>query len=437
MRVGAHPGRGVRDTAVLVAARIVAALLALGWMLGLTAAAGPVTTGQVLTGIALAELVSVLATLNMESGALRTLPQAIGRGAVAEARGFVRFCLAAASLGGMLVAFVFLAVTTAIGDGTPTKLSLTIACAIPAVAQARVLARLGTALGRTPSTGLPRLLLPGASLLGLVVIEGDAIVAWQMLAGFALAYAVATILQWLGLRRAGALPPPGPLALAAWRSWLHAGLSLLPALGLQEYRRSLLVATAATALGAAQIAGFGIALSLTGFVFFALTAVDSVFAAALAKAVQTGSADTRDRLLQRSSAIKLALVLAGLGVLLALFWIGLPALGFPADSATLSVALLLLSVPFLQAVLGPSGPLLVITGRFEALLRAALSGLAATVALTFLGAMTGSGAAAALGAAAGLVLHQTALRRFWLRSGGVDPAPWAVRQRLSGQACRP
>lgn len=421
------------DSALLIAARIGAAGLALSWMVALSAAAGPATAGVVLTGIALAELTSILATLNVESGALRTLPGAMLRRETDRAFGFIRFSLLVAGLGGLAAATLFFVAGTPLTQAEHLHLKQglpAIACAIPLVALARVTARLGTALGCAVATALPRLLLPGSGLLALVAIQGSATTSSQMLAAFAAAYALTGAVQWWFLRRARVLPAPaGASDMTDWQSWIRAGLRLVPSLALQEYRRSLLIATAALGLGAGALAGFGIALSLTGFVFFALTAVDAAFASRLARAVQGDKADLRDMLLQRVGVIKLGLASIGLPGIPLTGWVLLPAVGAEGWAQTLAVAAPLLVVPLVQSLLGPSAPLLTMSGAFASLFRAALAGLLATVALTALGALSGSPLAASSGAAAGLILYQIFLRHRWLGSGGVDPSPWAVRRR--------
>ncbi|MEM8741639.1 MAG: hypothetical protein AAGE13_09095 [Pseudomonadota bacterium] len=512
-------GTGSLGTAVLIAARLIAAGLALFWLMLVSAGSGAEVTGRVLGGIACAELLSILVTMNTESGALRQLTGGTDARARAEARGFVRFCLGLALgvgtlIGGLMVAGSLLAepLREWVAPGSGWQIGAAIGAAIPAVALARVQARLGTALGRPLVTALPRLLLPGAALLACALWR-EAVSATDLLWAFAGAYIAVVPLQALGLFWRPALPrapkpadapkagppkagppkagpmragppkagPPkaspmragplkaGPIQTALWRQWVGAGLLMVPALGLQEYRRSLLIAAAAVALPAEALGRFGIVLSLTGFVFFALTAVDTIHAARLGRSLRTGDAARRDRLLQRMGLLRLAVAVSGIcGLGLAAIlassdrarawrdagtdaW--LPAV---FDPGLLAVAMVILAVPLVQALAGPAGLMLTVSGAFATLFRTALAGLCLTVALTASGAIAGGLAwpdpsalldaatstrseavmsqpalfGAALGAALGLSLHALALRRALRRLGQPDPALRAVRKRL-------
>ncbi|MEM9196992.1 MAG: hypothetical protein AAGD12_03985 [Pseudomonadota bacterium] len=508
-------GTGNLGAAVLIAARLIAAGLALFWLMLVSAGSGAEVTGRVLGGIACAELLSILVTMNTESGALRQLTGGTDARTRAEARSFVRFCLGLALgvgtlIGGLMVAGSLLVepLREWVAPGSGWQIGAAIGAAIPAVALARVQARLGTALGRPLATALPRLLLPGAALLACALWR-EAVSATDLLWAFAGAYIAVVPLQALGLFWRPALPrapkpadapkagppkagspkagppksgPPkaspmradplkaGPIQTALWRQWVGAGLLMVPALGLQEYRRSLLIAAAAVALPAEALGRFGIVLSLTGFVFFALTAVDTIHAARLGRSLRTGEAARRDRLLQRMGLLRLAVAVSGIcGLGLAAIlassdrarawrdagtdaW--LPAV---FDPGLLAVAMVILAVPLVQALAGPAGLMLTVSGAFATLFRTALAGLSLTVALTACGAIAGGLAwpdpsalpnaatatrpetaglaqpalfGAALGAALGLSLHALALRRALRRLGQPDPALRAVRKRL-------
>lgn len=435
----AQPGRsgllrgetaaGLVDSLLLVAARVGANLLALAWTLLLVRLLQPDLSGIVFRAIAVAQIGSIVLTLNVESGAIRVLVPALKGERLDEAAGFVRFnrrmiLMAMLPLTGLVWGWQQVAAGADAG-----ALAGWMAVAAAMTALARMTARHATAMGAMRMGLLPRLLTGPAVLtsgLGLAWLAGISLRPWHVLALFALSEALTVAIQNRLLR-----PVMAPLAgrrgdLSGWRAWVSLGLWLSPGLLLTEYRKAMLIATAAIVLAPGQLSQFAVAFSIINILNFGVVAVDVAFSPRIARAMVAADPARRDRLLAVSGAIKLAGLLIGTALILGLGRWLLGWFGEPYRQAWPAL-LALLAVPALSTLFGPASVLLSARGEGRADFTANIVGAAATVAAICAGGKLAGATGAAIGAALGQLATlalMTALCRRHLR---IDPTLMTLR----------
>lgn len=427
---GDHAG-GLIDSLLLIIARVGANLLALVWTLLLVRLVQPEASGIAFRAIALAQLASILLTLNVESGAMRTLVPALQSGRLSEAAGFIRFNRRMVLFTAPVLAVAALIWQQMQGGGW---LVFWITIGAVMVAQARLTARHATALGVMRRGLLPRLLTGPVVLtlgLGAVWLMGRSLMPWHVAALFALSEALTVLIQRHLLRDAFAPLASQAAPATGWRGWISLGLWLSPGLMMSEYRKALLIATAAWVLPAAQLSLFAVAFSIINVINFGVVAVDVAFSPRIAGAMAAGHPQRRDRLLATSAAIKLAgLALGVLGTAILGKW----ALGLFGTEylAAWPALMILLALPATAILFGPASVILSARGQGRADFTGNVLGAVAIVLAVLAGGalagLTGAAIGAVIGQAVGLALMALQSRRIL----GIDPTLLSLRHLRQG-----
>ncbi|MFV0299859.1 MAG: lipopolysaccharide biosynthesis protein [Paracoccus sp. (in: a-proteobacteria)] len=432
-RLGREQAAGLVDSLLLILARVGANLLALAWTLLLVRLVQPELSGIAFRAIALAQIGSVLITLNVESGAMRVLVPALQQGRPDEAAGFIRFNRRMVWLSAPALALAALAWQQFRGDGA---LVLWIAVAAVMVALARLTARHATALGAMRRGLLPRLLTGPLVLtvgLGLAWLGGIDLQPWHVAALFALSEALTVLIQQRLLRATFAPLTGRPAPADGWRGWIALGLWLSPGLMMSEYRKALLIATAAWVLAPAELSLFAVAFSIINIINFGVVAVDVAFSPRIARAMAANQPARRDHLLAVAAAIKLAGLGLGIaGTLLIEPWL----LGrFGADyRAAWPALLILLALPASAILFGPASVVLAARGLGRAdCFGNMLGGLAIILAILAGGALSGL-TGVALGAVLGQTLALAIMALQCRRLLGIDPTLIGLRHLRSPSA---
>lgn len=427
---------GLIDSMLLIVTRIGANLLTLCWTLLLVRLLQPEASGMALQAISVAQILSILVTLNVESGSVRVIVPAREHGRMQEAAGFIRF-----NRRMMLVTLPILAALAGLGllaglqPAQPPAALAAMALAVVLVAMARLSARHATALGVMRKGLLPRLLTGPIVLtlgLGLAAWAGVPMQPWHVLLLYALSEGLTVVIQNSLLRKDFAFLHSVAAPMGAWRDWTRMGLWLSPGLVMTEYRKAILIAAAGLTLTGTQTSLFAVAFSIINFINFGVAAVDVAFSPRIAQAMAAGQDLRRDRLLATSSAIKLAGWLLGVGLVLgfghlALGWFG------PQFQAAQPALLILLLVPAIQILFGPASVLLSSRGQGRADFTGNLIGaLACIAAVAGLGAVSGV-TGAAFGAVLGQLVQQSVMMRQCRRKLNIDPSLASLRHLLRGR----
>lgn len=426
---------GLIDSLLLIGARIGANLLALVWTMLLVRLVQPELSGIAFRAIAMAQIGSILLTLNVESGAVRALVPAMQAGRTDDAAGFIRFnrrLIALLFPPLALAALVWHQLQPVAGGAL---LAVWIAVAAVMTAMARMTARHATALGVMRKGLLPRLLTGPMVLtcgLGLAAFAGFELRPWHVAALFALSEALTVVIQRRLLRAAFAPLVKRRGDSHGWRDWVSLGMWLSPGLLMTEYRKAMLIAAAGIALPPAQLSLFAVAFSIINIINFGVVAVDVAFSPRIAHAMAAGQPMRRDRLLAISAGIKLtglglgAALVAGLG-----HW----ALGlFGAEYLAAWPALMvMLTIPAAAVLFGPASVLLASRGQGRTDFTGNLTGAAVTVGAICVGGLAGGVAAAAMGAAAGYAVSQALMAIMCRRRLGIDPTLANIRHLLPGR----
>lgn len=426
---------GLIDSLLLIVARIGANLLALAWTMLLVRMIAPELSGIAFRAIAIAQIGSILLTLNVESGSVRMLVPAIHDGRLADAAGFIRF-------NGRLIlmslpAVLALAVVWQLAGSQPSAIALTLSviAAMVMCAWARITARHATALGVMRKGLLPRLLTGPLVLtlgLGLAHLSGVPVRPWHVAALFALSEALTVLVQRYLLRADLAAFAGRHGGSQDRRGWITLGLWLSPGLIMTEYRKALLIAVAAMVLAPAQLSLFAVAFSIINIINFGVVAVDVAFSPRIARAMAASDAGRRDRLLAVSGAIKLAGLSLGVGMVVVL---GNWALGlFGADYLAAWPALMaMLLIPASSILFGPASVLLSSRGLGRADFAGNMMGAAGMVGAILAGGWMGGLTGAAVGAAAGQFVSQAIMAVLCHTQLGIDPTLASLRHLLPMQ----
>lgn len=421
---------GLIDLLLLSGARVGANLLTLIWTLLLVRLVQPDQSGLAFQAIAMAQLLSILLTLNVESGSVRTLVPALRDGRLDEAAGFIRFNRRIILFTLPLMFLGALAWQQVLApSGLSRGLLICIVIAALMAALARMTARHATALGVMRKGLLPRLLTAPVVLtlgLGLSWLTNWPVQPWHIAGLYALSEGVTVAVQRHLLRHDLDRFRRRPAPTEDWRGWVSLGLWLSPGLMMGEYRKALLIAVAGLVLLPAQLSLFAVAFSLINVVNFGVTAVDVAFSPRIAHAMAGGDAVRRDRLLAASGAIKLMGLLLGGGLLLML---GRWALGwFGAEYAAAWPAMVtLLLIPAGSILFGPASIVLSSRGRGRLDFTGNVIGAAAIVGGTALGGALAGLTGAATGAVAGHILHLSVMAWLCRSRLGVDTSLLSLR----------
>lgn len=430
---------GLIDSLLLIVTRIGANLLTLCWTLLLVRLLQPEASGIALQAISVAQILSILVTLNVESGSVRVIVPAREHGRMQDAAGFIRF-----NRRMMLVTLPILAAIAALAltsgfhpSESPATLGA-MALAVVLVALARLSARHATALGVMRKGLLPRLLTGPFVLtigLGLAAWAGIAMQPWHVVLLYALSEGLTVVIQNSLLRRDFAFMETVDAPSAQWRDWTRMGLWLSPGLVMTEYRKAILIAAAGLAMTGTQTSLFAVAFSIINFINFGVTAVDVAFSPRIAQAMASGHDLRRDRLLAVSSAIKLAGWLLGVALVLtfgdmALGWFG------PDFQPARPALLIMLLVPAMQIIFGPASVLLSSRGQGRADFTGNLIGAVACVgAVAGLGALFGV-TGAAIGAVLSQFVQQFVMMLQCRRKLAIDPSLASLRHLLRADTPR-
>lgn len=431
---------GLIDSLLLILTRIGANLLTLCWTLLLVRLLQPEASGIALQAISVAQILSILVTLNVESGSVRIIVPAREHDRMEEAAGFIRF-----NRRMMLVTLPVLAASAgaALWAGfSPTQSTAIIASmalAVVMVALARLSARHATALGVMRKGLLPRLLTGPVVMtagLALAAWAGISMRPWHVVLLYALSEGVTVLIQNGLLRRDFAFMDKVAAPTGQWRDWTRMGLWLSPGLVMTEYRKAILIAAAGVALTGAQTSLFAVAFSIINFINFGVTAVDVAFGPRIAQAMAKADDLRRDKLLATSSAIKLVGWLLGAALVLAFGDLALSWFG-PAFRGARPALLIMLLVPAIQIVFGPASLLLSSRGQgradFTGNLIGAFACLLCVIGLGWLYGVTG----AACGAVLSQLIQQFVMTMQCRSKLGIDPSLVGMLHLMRARATHP
>ena len=377
--------RLLRQSGVIVLARVGGAVCALGFTMVLSRVMGPEGMGQVSAAMALAMLLSLACTTNIEAGGVRFMISDIASGQLGRVRGFFRFASRYVWAGSALVVAVILPFVWLTDRGLPVCLG---------VIAAGLLARLR--LGTGFAMGLSRPVLasvPGSLLRPLVFCM--AVLIWVGVAGTitpttAMALFLATLvpvvaLQSVLIRRAMVSVVPTDVVpdTAPRRDWLRVGLTMGLSVMVVEYSIHIAVLVASAVIGPGELALLDVSLKLMVLLKFGVVAVTQVFQPQLSRAMAVGDREGVARCLATSGALRTVVVI---GAVMIAVGAGPHVLGLfgPEFAAAYPILLLLLLDPVATVVLGPAANVISFSDRPQALLPALVPALVGLVAGTLL-----------------------------------------------------
>lgn len=409
MRLALGPG-------LMILARIGGAVAGLVLTMLLTRSMGAAAAGEVATATALAMVLALFCSLNLEAGATRFMVQDIARGNFAAAAGYVRFGRVFVAVTGVAVTGLsLLALWLWQGEIAPVLLLAVLAA--PLLGWQRFGAGLAMGLSRPILSVVPRTLLRPAimaALAGLwIVLVGTPDPTLVM--GMLVATTLATIalqgwflqgdLSGLAARRGSALPDT-----TGWPGWVRIGLTLGLNVLFLEYSIYLTVLVAAAVLPSPEVAALDIALKIVALFRYALLALGQYYNPQMARAAAGPDRPGLERLIAVTGVMRLAVLAIGIALLLpgGPLLMGLFGAEFEAQSWLLWLLLLELAV---IALFGPGTNLVGFSDRPHLLLPI----LFATLAVLVAGGL-------ALGAAfglAGLAWSVILSRLVWVAGGAL------------------
>jgi len=416
----------VRRSAMLFATRIGGAAIVYLTQVLLARWMGAEELGVFVVAFSLGLLLTTVATLGYADTALRFIPPAVAQGDAAAVRGWLRRGRQIVAAAAVAVAAIGAAAT--LGGMVPDRYAapLLVAClGVPAFAAIRFHAALAHALSRFQLATLPATIArPALFLLGLAVLWrlNGALTATQAMAlHLAVLAAVAAVVFVLASRAVdGAAARAAPRADT--RLWVRTGLPLLLIALFTEYFPDLAIVLLGLFLPPHAVAVFNAAFRTAFLIAFAIIAIDAAMLPRASRLLAAGDRAALQRLVVRTSQIKLAAAVAGLAVLAAVGHHLLALFGAPF-TAGYGALLILAAAQVVAAAAGPGAALLAVSGDQDRCLGVFALGLAATVALvSMLAPRYGiEGAAAA-------IVAVTATWSVWLNlivARRVGIRPWA------------
>lgn len=421
----------MRRAGVMIAVRIASTILTLVYTILITRTTTTEGTGHVMFAMSVALIASVAFSVNVESGSIRYLVKYRADGDNSRAKGFVLF-----GRNFILVTTMIAAIAGAIYVGvvgtanlTPTGWVFIIAIAMcPFVAITRLLGRQGTALDGVLQSTLPRMLvrpLVFTAVLGFAWLQGYSLTPAVIMGLFFLSVVLVAVLQFVLLRRFFDFTKNVRSDFSDWKSWMSTGFKLSPSLVLQEYMKDLIIAAAAIAIAPAQVAFVAVAISVTNFLNFSISAVDVSFGPRFARCAAAGDKARIARLTAVSTLLKCIGVLVG-SILLLYFGEQILGLFGPEYRAANTLLVVFLLLPLTNALLGPSTLLLNIHGHPSSIFYATTIGLCLIVILTPVGGYLFGSIGAAFGTAIGFMIMQSVLYFECRRKTGVDASLYAA-----------
>lgn len=386
----------------LVASRIIGMAASFLFTLVLARVLSPADVGAVLTIMSGAFLISLLVTMNIESGSIRFVVAAKENGQEEAARGFLsfgRFMIIAISpfaILGFYIAFHLWDGATISQYGVLVWLA---AAAIPIMGWLRFSGSVATAIGAPLRGSAPRTSVQPIALLCIfslsAVIAGA---ATPILAGasFLAAFVIAAIAQFLVLRAKIRLGEERVRDFSAWRDWLANGLYLSPLILLQENLQYAAIFAASLGLGASDVAIYAISFRFVAIIRFAVLAVNIAASAKISRAMISGDRFLRDHTLRQTALLRM---MPAVTATVFVICFAEPILGLFGDAyASGAQALIWFTlIPLSAAILGPNQMLLNIAGhRRSASCVSLISLIVLIVAIAYSGKVFGiAGATAA------------------------------------------
>jgi O-antigen/teichoic acid export membrane protein len=437
---GSGTGAMMSSAVVLIGARVCGSLLTLVYTLLLARLTTPDSLGIAMWCLSFALLGSVLVSMNVESGALRFLVRHLSDGDNARAAGFVRFSrrlivIAAPVVFAALLLIGWLRADTM--DQAAFQAYVVALCIMPVIALTRLYARNAAALDAVLAGTLPVMLIrPLLFTLVLAVVFGLGLTmsADVIMLLFLAASALTAFIQFRLLRAkfgftTGVKPDTGD-----WPVWFKTGLMLSPMLILTEFRKDLIITSAAFGMSSEAVAQLAIALALLNTLMFTLTAIDTSFSPKVSRAIHQGDVPRYTHLLSTSAAFKCATLLV-LGISIWLFRDFILGLFGPVYVEARDTFFILFLMPLSTAIFGPTWIILNILGHRAEILRASLIGITTMVVATPMGGAFFGLEGAALGASGGWILFQVLLFIRCRKVAGIDPsAPAAALRHFHGAA---
>lgn len=386
----------------LVASRVAGMAASFLFTLVLARVLSPADVGAVLTIMSGAFLISLLVTMNIESGSIRFVVAAKENGQEAAARGFLsfgRFMIIAISpfaILGFYIAFHFW------GGETTSQYDVLIwlaAAAIPIMGWLRFSGSIATAVGAPLRGSVPRTSVQPIVMLGVFSLSAIAAgAASPVVAGasFLAAFVIAAIIQSVLLRAKVRFSEERIGDFSAWRDWLANGLYLSPLILLQENLQYAAIFAASLGLGASDVAIYAIAFRFVAIIRFGVLAVNIAASAKISRAMAKGDTLLRNHTLRQAALLKVPLTVAA--IFFVILFAG-PILGLFGDAYARGAQSLtwFTLIPLSAAVFGPNQMLLNIAGYRRSASGASLIALTIlVVAVAYSGKVFGvAGAAAA------------------------------------------
>lgn len=392
---------------IIVICRVTGALLTLAYTFLLAKVAPAGEVGTAFAALSLALLLSVVASLNVETGSIRYLPLYLEKNRRADAAGFVKYCryvvLGMCGIGVILgIPYVWFW-----DDGSLHRAFLVALIVAPVAANTRINSKHATALGLVLQGTLPRILIrPLLFTVVLLVCNGADIklTATEIMVVFLATTVLTSILQWRLMRHAMEFCRDTTAQFSERRDWTTLGLMLIPMLLMAEYMRNIVILSSSLVIPDAAVAQLGISLSLVGVLSFGVTAIDMTLSPLIARALVNDNRRRASRLLMFCGIAKLG----GLAVGIPLFYVLVPhavALLGPEYAGIEKGFLILVMIPFSNALFGPANVVLNVLGLRRALFWSTLTGGLVLLAATLLGGMLYGLTGVMLGAAGAMFAY--------------------------------
>lgn len=406
--------------------RVMGAIATLGYTIMLARVTSAENVGILLSAISLSMIVSLLLSLNLEAGSIRYFALYSQDRRLNDLAGFVSLC--------RLVIFVILVPTTLLVATILWVKSTTVENLVmilimtslvsPFIALTRVNLRHATAMDVTLKAMIPASLIRPSTFALLILFALLLNVDFSRVF-LALFFLLATLFSWMIQSFLIAQDFQFLAGTKArredWREWLGLGLATSPGVLTGEYLKNLAVLAAALVLVPAEVAVFGIAISLFGLVDFGVKAVDVAVSPHLAKSIPKEDSKSIARLLGSTAAIKITA--HALGCLF--YYVSLDTLIYVMGSefeGVRPILLPLLCIPFARAIFGPGQLILNITGHKTPSLMVSSLGAVAIA----LGTLAGGFIFGTIGAATGMSLAFLGYQITWLlvcrSKTGINPS---------------
>ncbi len=432
---GAAPRSPFREifkkAASLLGARVLGNILTLGYTVLIARLVPVAEFGIVMAGFSWAMLLSIVLSLNVESGSIRFLVGYIDAGNRSHATGFVHYnrLLIGAFSGLALVAFALLCWADVLDASQEVVQIFGVALiAAPIVALTRVYGRHATALGQVLRGGLPIMLARPATifcLVGIFWLSGAQPTALQLICLILAAFVVTAGMQAYLLRQTFRFAQGAAPNYADQRKWLETGLAMAPLLLLRDNLKHVIVASAGLVLSATEVGQVALALSIMSLLYFAIKAVDISLSPQLSRALQAKNSQRVTELVGASAKLKLAVLMSGaVGVIVLGDWVlalfGEEYLG--AHMALLAAAV----IPLADGLFGPAQIVLNVSGHQRYVFVVAGFGAILLFLATLLGGWGGGAIGAIIGASLAYTIQQYLLCLMSNRSAGIDTSALSV-----------